>query len=100
MSTDENPRIGNEIEVYLRRTGRGRKRRPVKQNGIVLEIDSSDHNRVKTHNCPGKFRRVLKINTLRTHHSTSMISNDTQSQSEHAISQYYWDCFYCAHCCG
>ena len=47
--------LGNEIEAYLRRTGRGRKRRPVKQNGIVLEIDSSDHNRVKTHNCPGKF---------------------------------------------
>ena len=24
-----------------------------------------------------------------------MISNDTQSQSEHSISQYYCDCFYC-----
>ena len=33
-----------------------------------------------------KNRKVLKIITR---HSTSMISNDTQSQSEHSISQYY-----------
>ncbi len=32
-----------------------------------------------------KFRKVIEI---RTRHSTSMISNDTQSQSEHSISQY------------
>ena len=31
------------------------------------------------------FRKVLEIKR----HSTSMISNDTQSQSEHSLSQYY-----------
>ena len=36
---------------------------------------------------PGKFRRVLRIITR---HSTLMISNDTQSQSEHSVSQFYW----------
>ena len=35
--------------------------------------------------CPGKFHKVLEI----TRRSTSMILNDTQSQSEHSISQYY-----------
>ena len=57
------------------------------QNGIVVEIDSKDPNRVKTDICSGKFRKVLEICTR---HSTSMISNDTQSQPEHSISQYYW----------
>ena len=53
---------------------------------LVVEIDSKDPTRVKTDTCPGKFRKVLEI-CIR--HSTSMISNDTQSQSEHSISQYY-----------
>ena len=75
-STNKNPRIGDLVVVHLRRT-RGRKGR---------EIDSKDPNRVKTEICFGKFRKVLKITTR---HSTSMISNDTQSQSEHSISQYY-----------
>ena len=47
------------------------------------EIDVNRPNRVKTDNCPGKFRIVLKIITR---HSTSMISNDTQSQSQHSPS--------------
>ena len=51
-----------------------------------VEIDSKDPNRMKTDTCSGKFRKVLEITTR---HSTSMISNDTQSQSEHSISQYY-----------
>ena len=76
------------VVVHLRRTGRGRKCRSVAQNGIVriVEIDSKDPNRMKTDTCSGKFRKVLEITTR---HSTSMISNDTQSQSEHSISQYY-----------
>ena len=85
-STDENPRIGGEVEVYLRQTGKGRKRCPVTKRGKVLEIDSRDPNRVRTDTCPGNFRKVLEIFTR---HSTSMISNDTQSQSEYSISQYY-----------
>ena len=55
-------------------------------SGIVVEIDSKDPKRVRTNSCPEKFRKVLEICTR---HSTSMISNDTQSQSEHSISQYY-----------
>ena len=64
----------------------GRKGLLVTSSGIVVEIDSKDPNRVKTDTCPGKFHKVLEICTR---HSTSMISNDTQSQSEHSISQYY-----------
>ena len=75
-STDENPRIGDLVVVHLSRTGRGRKGRPVTKSGIVVEIDSKDPDRVKTDTCPGKFRKVLEI-CIR--HSTSMISNDTQS---------------------
>ena len=52
----------------------------------VVEIDSRDPTRVRTDTCPGNFWKVLEICTR---HSTSMISNDTQSQSEHSISQYY-----------
>ena len=85
-STVENPRIGDLAEVYLRQTGRGRKRRPVTKNELVLEIDGKDRNRVRTDTCPKKFRKVLKIITR---HSTSVISNDTQSHSEHSPSQYY-----------
>ena len=82
-STDPNPQIGDLVVVYIRHTGNGRKRRLVTQSGTVLEIDSRDPKRVKTDTCPGKFRKVLEICTR---HSTSMISNDTQSQSEHSIS--------------
>ena len=55
-------------------------------NIYFVEIDSRDPNRVKTNECPRHFRKVIEI---RIRHSTSMISNDTQSQSEHSISQYY-----------
>ena len=52
----------------------------------VVEIDSRDPTRVRTDTCPGNFWKVLEICTR---HSTSMISNDTQSQSDHSISQSY-----------
>ena len=52
----------------------------------VKEIDSRDPQRVKTDTCSRKFRKVLEICQRR---STSMISNDTESQSEYSISQYY-----------
>ena len=83
-STDLNPRKGDLVVVHLRRIGRGRKRRSVTKSGIVKEVDSKG--RVKTNTCPRKFRKVVEI-CIR--HSTSMIPNDTQSQSEHSISQSY-----------
>ena len=85
-STDENPEIDDIVDVYLRPTRRGRRGRPVTKCGRVTEVKSNEPNRVKTDTCPRKFRKVLKIITR---HSTPMISNDTQSQSEHSISQYY-----------
>ena len=84
-STNKNPRIGDLVVVHLRRTS-GRKCRLVTIREILTEIDSTDPNRVKTEICFGKFRKVLKITTR---HSTSMIPNDTQSQSQHSISQSY-----------
>ena len=84
-SANINPRIEDLVVIHLRRT-RGRKGRLVTTSGIVTEIDSTDPNSVKTDTCFGKFRKVLEVTTR---HLTSMISNDTQSQSEHSISQYY-----------
>ena len=75
----------NYLIILLKCFG-GRKGRLVTSRGIVVEIDSKDPKRVRTDTCPGNFHKVLEI----TRHSTSMISNDTQSQSEHSISQYYW----------
>ena len=58
-----------------------------KQKNQNLNSERHRHlNRVKTDTCFGKFRKVLEITTR---HSTSMIPNDTQSQSEHSISQSY-----------
>ena len=54
--------------------------------GRVTEIKPDDPARVRMDTGPGKFRKVLKIITR---HSTSMISNDTQSHSEHPCSQFY-----------
>merc|ERR1711937_960617 len=71
-STDENPQIGDEVEIFIRHTGKGRIRRSVKKPGYVVEIDSRDPTRVKTHNCLHKFHKVIENCTR---HSTSMISN-------------------------
>ena len=85
-STGDNPEIDDIVEVYLRQTKRGRRGRPVIKYGRVTEIKPNDPTRVKTDTCPKKFRKVFKIIT---HDSTLMISNDTQSQSERSILQYY-----------
>ena len=81
-STNLSPRVGDLVVVHLRRIGRGRNRRLVTSSGIVEEVDSKGY--VKTDTCPNHFRKVLRIITR---HSTSMISNDTQSSSEYSISQ-------------
>ena len=85
-STGENPEIDDIVEVYLRQTRRGRRGRPVTKSGRVTEIKPNDPTRVNTDTCSKKFRKVFKIITR---HSTMMISNDTQSQSEHSILQFY-----------
>ena len=78
-STDLDPKWGDLVVVYLRHTGRGRKRGLVTSMGFVEEVDSRDPVRVKTDRCPNKFHKVLEIKRR----STSMISNDIQSQSDH-----------------
>ena len=72
------------VVVHLRRIGMGRKRRSVTKSGIVKEVDSKGN--VKTDTCSKKFRKVVEICTRR---SASMISHDTQSQSQHPTLQYY-----------
>ena len=83
-STNLSPRVGDLVVFHLRRIGRGRNRRLVTKSGIVEEVDSKGY--VKTDTCPNYFRKVLRNITR---HSTSMISNDTQSSSEYSDSQYY-----------
>eukprot|EP00944_MAST-04C_sp_MAST-4C-sp1_P014491 g14491.t1 len=65
--TEENPGIGDTVEVHLRQTKRGRKGRPVTRCGRVTEIKPNEPNRVKTDTCLRKFRKVWKIITR---HST------------------------------
>ena len=84
-STNLSPRVGDLVVFHLRRIGRGRNRRLVTSSGIVEEVDSKGY--VKTDTYPNYFRKVLRNITR---HSTSMISNDTQSSSEYSISQSYW----------
>ena len=54
--------------------------------GKVGRVDPDCPNRVRFEGHKN-YREVLRIITR---HSTSMISNDTQSPSEYSISQYYW----------
>ena len=68
---------GDLVVVHLRHKG--------KSKTSLSDIKGIRNNRVKTDRCPEKFRIVLEIKR----HLTSMISNDTQLQSEHSISQYY-----------
>ena len=55
-------------------------------SSVVLHLDMPISNTTLRHLHMYKFCKILKI--IRRH-STLMISNDTQSQSEHSISQYY-----------
>ena len=54
--TEENPRIDDIVEVYLRPTRRGQRGRPVAKCGRVTEIKPNEPNRVKTDTCPGNIR--------------------------------------------
>ena len=85
-SLSEFPEIGDIVEVYLRQTRKGRRGRSVTKCGRVTEVKPDDPTRVKMDTGPGKFRKVLKIISRL---STSIVSNDTQSQSEHLCSQLY-----------
>ena len=85
-SLSEFPEIGDIVEVYLRQTRKGRRGRSVTKCGRVTEVKPDDPTRVKMDTGPGKFRKVLKIISRL---STSIVSNDIQSQSEHLCSQLY-----------
>ena len=73
--TEVNPGKGDVVEIHMRK---GRDGRLHTSRGRVMQVDPDHPNRVKTHTCRKNFRKVLKIITI---HSTSMSSNDTQSQS-------------------
>ena len=73
---------GDEVEVHMQRRQDGRRFTSV---GRVGHVDPDRPNRVRLEGRKN-YREVLRIITR---HSTSMISNDTQSPSEYSISQYY-----------
>ena len=81
--TEVGPEKGDVVEIHKRK---GRDGRLHTSRGKVTHIHPDHPNKVKTDTCSKNFRTVLRI-IIR--HSTSMSSNDTQSQSEHSISQYY-----------
>ena len=80
--TEINPTRGDEVEVHMRKEENGC---PHTFVGRVKHVDPDRPNRVRLEGRKS-YREVLRIITRR---STSMISNDTQSQSEYSISQYY-----------
>ena len=80
--TEINPMRGDEVEVHMQRRQDGRLFTSV---GRVGHVDPDRPNIVRLEGRKN-YREVLRIITR---HSTSMISNDTQSQSEYSISQYY-----------
>jgi hypothetical protein len=94
--TEVHPGIGDMVEIHMRKV---RDSRLVTAIGRVTQVDLDHPNRIKRNNCRKNFRKVLKIITC---HSTSMISNDTQSHNNYlshnsklfSLSQYY-DCFSC-----
>ena len=70
---------GDEVEVHMRKEINGH------LYTRVGHVDPDRPNRVRLEGRKN-YREVLRI---LTRHSTSIISNDTQSQSEYSISQYY-----------
>ena len=80
--TEINPMNGDEVEVHLRREKNGRLFTSV---GRVEHIDPDRPNRVRLEGYTN-YREVIRIITP---NSMPMISNDTHSQSEYSISQYY-----------
>ena len=63
----------------------------IKIIGRVKHVDPDRPKRVRLEGY-NNYREFLRIITR---HSTSMISNDTQSSSEYSDSQYYWDRLCC-----
>ena len=80
--TDSNPRERDEVEVLRQQRQDGRIFTSV---GRVKRADPDRPNWVRLYGRK-KYRKVLRNITR---HSTSMISNDTQSSSEYSDSQYY-----------
>ena len=76
------PMNGDEVEVHLRREKNGRLLTSV---GRVEHIDPDRPNRVRLEGYTN-YREVIRIITP---NSMPMTSNDTHSQSEYSISQYY-----------
>ena len=82
-STEVNPKKGDEVEVHMLIKGNGRLHTSV---GRVRHVDLDPPKwwvRLYGH----KYYHEVLRNITR--HSTSMISNDTQSSSEYSISQSY-----------
>ena len=80
--TQESFRIGDIVEIHMRKTKNG----SVSQLGVITEIGVNRSNRVKTDKCAQYFRQVLKL----IHRPlTSMSSIAAQSHSERAISQSF-----------
>ena len=73
---------GDEVEVRTQQRQDGRIFTSV---GRVKRVDPDRPNWVRLYGRKN-YREVLRNITR---HSTSMISNDTQSPSEYSISQYY-----------
>ena len=78
-----NPGEGDTVEIHMQRR---RDSRLLTSFGAVIHVHPDHPNRVKTDTCSKYFRPVLRIIARRP---TSMFSNDTQSQSEHSLSQVY-----------
>ena len=80
--TDLNPRGGDEVEV------RWQQRQDGRLLTLIGRVEHVDPDRPKRFRLEGykNYREFLRIITR---HSTSMISNDTQSSSEYSDSQYY-----------
>ena len=71
------------VEIHMQRRKDGSLRTSF---GAVTHVHPDHPNRVKTDTCSNYFRPVLRIIARRP---TSMISDDTQSQSEHSLSPVY-----------
>ena len=90
LKPDSNPRGGDEVEVLWQQRQDGRLLTII---GRVEHVDPDRPKRVRLEGYKN-YREVLR--TI-TRHSTSMISNDTQSSSEYSDSQYYWSSL--LYCC-
>ena len=82
-STELNPGEDDMVEIRMRKS---RDYRLLTSFGAVTHVHPDHPKRVKTDTCSNYFRPVLRtIARL----PTSMIPDDTQSQSAHSLSQVY-----------